>query len=157
MLCRKNKVGTQDGKAADEEDELNIAGEYDSDEFPFDPANDAQLKVLNTWTLAPYVDKSHFKMKKVIGVGTHSVIWLVERRPGVRSQLNTSHHYLDKLCGGGLKLLESLRVEQKELPEIVEELGTHKDAKGKTVTLEYAMKVMDKRKLYQMRSVESVK
>jgi hypothetical protein len=31
------------------------------------------------------VDKSHFKLLKIIGIGSHSVVWLVEKRTVVKN------------------------------------------------------------------------
>ena len=31
------------------------------------------------------VDKSHFKLLKIVGIGTHSVVWLVEKRTVVKA------------------------------------------------------------------------
>ena len=34
--------------------------------------------------MAHYVEKSHFKLNKVIGIGSHGIVWLVERRKGYK-------------------------------------------------------------------------
>ena len=81
---------------------------YDSDENPFNPDRDKQLKELNTWTLSPYVDKTHFKLLKVIGAGSHSIVWLVERRPGKRTSQRFEDYFFNRLTAGRLEFLEAL-------------------------------------------------
>ena len=41
----------------------------------------SMLNIIN-FVFCTDVDKSHFKLVKLIGVGSHGVIWLVERRKG---------------------------------------------------------------------------
>ena len=138
----------------------NIDGgdQYDSDENPFDPDNDAQLKGMNTWVLCHYVDKSHFKLNKVIGVGTHGVVWLVERRVGKRSQQRIGEYFFNRMTRNRLEFIEhSLGIAPTVKHSEGLETGTYKDTKGNLVKKLYAMKIMDKRKLYQMRSIEAVK
>lgn len=50
--------------------------------------------------MSPYVDKSHFIFIKVLGVGTHSVIWLVEKRAGVASALDLQRSIQNVLVPG---------------------------------------------------------
>ena len=38
------------------------------------------LEECNDWFMASYVEKSHFKFIRIIGVGSHSIVWLVEKR-----------------------------------------------------------------------------
>lgn len=65
-----------------------------------------------------YVDLSHFKLIKVIGVGTQAVIWLVEKRK-TQAQID--------------KELAALRENNKEMT-VDKEF--------------YALKVMNKRRLF---------
>jgi hypothetical protein len=52
----------------------------DPDEVLFSPYTDANLLNLDQWMVAKYIDKTHFKLVKIIGVGDHGIIWLVDRR-----------------------------------------------------------------------------
>ena len=116
------------------------------------------MKDLNSWVLPPYVDKSHFKLIKVIGIGEQSVIWLVQRRAGKRAPDDNSEYFFNRLTGGRLEFIEA--AQNKGIivkKEIKEESTTYKDAKGNVITKEYAMKIMDKRRLYEMRSIECIK
>lgn len=130
---------------------------YDSDENPFDPENDKDLRELNNWTLSPYVDKTHFVLKKVVGAGSHSVVWLVERRPGKRTMQKFEDYYFNRLTQGRLEFIEALKYKERPADKVKEETATYKNTQGKIIKKEYAMKIMDKRKLYQMRSIETVK
>ena len=68
----------------DNEDEDNQALTLDPNEKPFNPKTDPLMVDTNYWNFASEVDKSHFKLNKIIGTGQHSVIWLVDRRAKVR-------------------------------------------------------------------------
>ena len=52
------------------------------------------------------VDKTHFNLKKVIGAGDHSIVWLVERRPGKRTSQRFEDYYFNRLTEGLLEFLE---------------------------------------------------
>jgi len=71
--CQKpnNKISNDDAEAIDSETEFN-------------PNSAKYFRDGNAWTMAPYVEKSHFKLNKVIGIGTHGIVWLVERRKGFK-------------------------------------------------------------------------
>lgn len=82
---------------------------------------------MNTWTLSPYVDKTHFKLLKVIGAGTHSIVWLVERRPGKRTSQRFEDYFFNRLTAGRLEFLEALK--NKEYI-VKEETAVYKNTQG---------------------------
>ena len=70
----QNKVAASKDMGTDRFDDV------DPNELPFNPATDHMLEECNDWFMSSYVEKSHFKLIKIIGVGTHSTVWLVEKR-----------------------------------------------------------------------------
>ena len=66
-------------------------------------------------------------------------------------------HYFNKLTQGRLEFIEALKYKDMPASKVKEETATFKNTQGKIIKKEYAMKIMDKRKLYQMRSIETVK
>ena len=104
------------------------AGDVDPNQFPFNPSTDFMFHQCEAWySSQSYVDLSHFKLIKVIGVGTHSIIWLVEKR--------------------------------KTEAEIKRELQLLRDNNQDAVVQKdyHTMKVMNKKMLFQTRSVECAK
>ena len=94
----------------------------------YDPNNDENLYDAHYWYFSQTVDLSHFKLNKVIGVGSHGVIWLVDRRAqGLRKG------------------------------EAGSQLAMIKDKDGNTRRDQYAMKIQSKQRLFMLRSIESVK
>jgi hypothetical protein len=94
----------------------------------FDPNTDPTLADAQHWDFCKNVDKSHFKLNKVIGVGSHGVIWLVDRRAAVHRTGERNGH-----------------------------LAMVKDKDGNTRRDQYAMKIQSKQRLFMLRSIESVK
>lgn len=72
----KNKVLSEKTRRAEQIE----ADERDPNQFAFLPGTDLLLEDRDTWLFSKHVDLSHFKLVKRIGVGTHSVVWLVEQR-----------------------------------------------------------------------------
>lgn len=100
----------------------------DADEILFSPYTDANLLNLDQWMIAKYVDKTHFKLNKIIGVGDHGIIWLVERRA-----------------------IERWEGEKNG------ELSMIRDKDGNLQSEKYVMKLQNKHRLYQMWAIESAK
>ena len=104
------------------------------------------LENQNVWTMASYVDKSHFKLIKVIGIGTHSIIWLVEKRTSSLKSL--PNDFDDQML---------MDHEKKFKNQGAVKTDVLKDENGNEIRQFFAMKVMDKRKLFKFRSIETVK
>jgi hypothetical protein len=59
---------------------MDMFDDIDPNELPFNPVTDHRLEECQDWFMSSYVEKSHFKFIKIIGIGSHSVIWLVQKR-----------------------------------------------------------------------------
>lgn len=122
----------------------------------FDPLSERWVKSEDAWNLSPYVEKSHFKLTQVIGIGSHGVVWLVERRKGKQIGLKEKaitaedQHAAKEAAKVGPKPSEGEEDKQQA------EQGDKQDADGNTIVDAFAMKVMDKGVLYKLRSIESV-
>jgi hypothetical protein len=100
----------------------------------------------DTWQLAGYIDRTHFKMIRAIGIGSHSTIW--------EAQLRYPHILANKFKKS--KYTEDHKEEKEEENE--EKEGNQDQMNNQLgIKKHVAMKVMSKARLHHYRSIESVK